>query len=123
MVDATSTDLNAFKARGGKLILQHGQSDQFIPAQMSVDYYNRLLTRYGQSTVDEFVKFYLVPGAAHGFGGQFGGAYDALTVLETGLHAVLPQAPSSSQTLMSQPPVARVPFVNTRRGQSTLAAM
>ena len=82
MVDATSTDLNAFKARGGKLILQHGQSDQFIPAQMSVDYYNRLLTQYGQATVNEFVKFYLVPGAAHGFGGQFGGAYDALTVLD-----------------------------------------
>lgn len=82
MMDATSTDLTAFKARGGKLILQHGQSDQFIPAQMSVDYYNRLLTRYGQATVSEFVKFYLVPGAAHGFGGQFGGAYDALTVLD-----------------------------------------
>lgn len=82
MTDSTSTDLTTFKARGGKLILQHGQSDQFIPAQMSVDYYNRLLTRYGQATVNEFVKFYLVPGAAHGFGGQFGGAYDALTVLD-----------------------------------------
>ncbi|AJG22535.1 tannase/feruloyl esterase family alpha/beta hydrolase [Cupriavidus basilensis] len=82
MMDATSTDLATFKARGGKLILQHGQSDQFIPAQMSVDYYNRLLTRYGQATVNEFVKFYLVPGAAHGSGGQFGGAYDALTVLD-----------------------------------------
>ncbi|MGT2452359.1 tannase/feruloyl esterase family alpha/beta hydrolase [Cupriavidus basilensis] len=82
MMDATSTDLTTFKQRGGKLILQHGQSDQFIPAQMSIDYYNRLVTRYGQATVGEFVKFYLVPGGAHGFGGQFEGAYDALTVLD-----------------------------------------
>ncbi|MHA7685401.1 tannase/feruloyl esterase family alpha/beta hydrolase [Cupriavidus sp. PET2-C1] len=82
MVDATSTDLTTFKQRGGKLILQHGQSDQFIPAQMSIDYYNRLVTRYGQATVGEFVKFYLVPGAAHGSGGQFEGGYDALTVLD-----------------------------------------
>jgi feruloyl esterase len=82
MMDSTSTDLSAFKERGGKLILQHGQSDQFIPAQMSIDYYNRLLARYGQSSLDAFVKFYLVPGGAHGFGGQFEGAYDALAVLD-----------------------------------------
>ncbi|WP_244136930.1 tannase/feruloyl esterase family alpha/beta hydrolase [Burkholderia pyrrocinia] len=82
LTDATSTDLTAFKNRGGKLILQHGQSDQFIPAQMSIDYYNRLLASYGQAELSSFLKFYLVPGGSHGFGGQFEGAYDALTVLD-----------------------------------------
>ena len=82
LMDATSTDMTAFKNRGGKLILQHGQSDQFIPAQMSIDYYNRLLASYGQEALSSFLKFYLVPGGSHGYGGQFEGAYDGLTVLD-----------------------------------------
>ncbi|HTD03414.1 tannase/feruloyl esterase family alpha/beta hydrolase [Undibacterium sp.] len=82
LMDATSTDMTAFKNRGGKLILQHGQSDQFIPAQMSIDYYNRLLASYGQGELSSFLKFYLVPGGSHGYGGQFEGAYDGLTVLD-----------------------------------------
>jgi feruloyl esterase len=34
MMDSTTVNLDNFKNRGGKVILQHGQSDQFIPAQM-----------------------------------------------------------------------------------------
>lgn len=80
--DATTTDLGAFERRGGKIILQHGLADQAIPAQMSIDYYQRLLGRYGQPALDRFLKFYLVPGAAHAIENQFGGAYDALAVLD-----------------------------------------
>jgi len=80
--DATTTDLSAFERRGGKIILQHGLADQAIPAQMSIDYYQRLLARYGQPALDRFLKFYLVPGAAHAIENQFGGAYDALAVLD-----------------------------------------
>jgi feruloyl esterase len=82
MMDSTTVNLDNFKNRGGKVILQHGQSDQFIPAQMSIDYYNRLLANYGQNALSSFLKFYLVPGAAHGTGGQFEAAYDGLTALD-----------------------------------------
>lgn len=82
MMDSTTVNLDSFKNRGGKVILQHGLSDQYIPAQMSIDYYNRLLANYGQNTLSSFLKFYLVPGAAHSFGGQFEGAYDGLTALD-----------------------------------------
>ncbi|MCP1174927.1 tannase/feruloyl esterase family alpha/beta hydrolase [Ralstonia chuxiongensis] len=82
MMDSTTVNLDNFKNRGGKVILQHGLSDQYIPAQMSIDYYNRLLANYGQNALSSFLKFYLVPGAAHGFGGQFEGAYDGLTALD-----------------------------------------
>ena len=82
MMDSTTVNLDNFKNRGGKVILQHGQSDQFIPAQMSIDYYNRLLASYGQNALSSFLKFYLVPGAAHGTGGQFEAAYDGLTALD-----------------------------------------
>lgn len=80
--DATSTDLTAFRQRGGKMILQHGLSDQAIPAQMTTDYYHRLVERFGQEALGQFLKFYLVPGAAHAFDNDFGGAYDALAVLD-----------------------------------------
>lgn len=82
LYDGSSTDLSRFIQRGGKLILQHGQSDQVNPTQLSVDYYNRLVARFGQSVVDGFMKFYLVPGAGHGFGSQFAGSYDGLGVLD-----------------------------------------
>ncbi|MFP3649255.1 tannase/feruloyl esterase family alpha/beta hydrolase, partial [Paraburkholderia sp. SIMBA_054] len=62
LMDSTSTDLTQFQSRGGKIILQHGQSDQFIPAQLSIDYYNRLVSRFGQGPLNQFLKFYLVPG-------------------------------------------------------------
>lgn len=80
--DATTTDLAAFQSRGGKLILQHGTSDNFIPYQMTIDYYKRLEARYGSGALKQFVKFFLVPGAAHGFGGQFEAEYDGLTALD-----------------------------------------
>ncbi|RWA51598.1 tannase [Cupriavidus sp. UYMSc13B] len=82
MMDATSVDLSAFKNRGGKLILQHGLADQYVPAQMSVNYYERLLKKYGKAALSAFLKFYLVPGVAHVTGGQFDGAYDSLSVLD-----------------------------------------
>lgn len=82
LMDSTETDLTKFEKRGGKLILQHGQSDQYIPAQMTIDYYNRLVQRFGHEKLSQFAKFYLVPGAAHGDGGQFKGSYDGLTALD-----------------------------------------
>ena len=82
LMDSTSTDLSQFQARGGKIILQHGQSDQFIPAQLSIDYYDRLVSRFGQGPLGQFLKFYVVPGAAHSAGGQFNGSYDGLTALD-----------------------------------------
>ncbi|TCG02765.1 hypothetical protein BZM27_53415, partial [Paraburkholderia steynii] len=48
LMDSTTTDLTQFQSRGGKLIFQHGQADQYIPAQLTIDYYNRLLSRFGQ---------------------------------------------------------------------------
>lgn len=80
--DATTTDLTEFQKRGGKVILQHGVADQAIPAQMSIDYYNRLVGRFGQESLGQFLKFYLVPGSAHGTNSQFAAEYDALGVLD-----------------------------------------
>jgi hypothetical protein len=59
--------LDAFRDRGGKLIIYHGTSDA---PQGSIDYYRRAVSRMGQKRVDEFLQLYLVPGMRHCGGGE-----------------------------------------------------
>ncbi len=67
-------DLNAFKARGGKLIMYHGWADNLIMPQGTTRYYERM--RQTVSGADSFSRLYMVPGMGHCSGGvgvnQFG---------------------------------------------------
>ncbi|MGE0497105.1 MAG: tannase/feruloyl esterase family alpha/beta hydrolase [Ramlibacter sp.] len=60
-------DLSAFKARGGKLIMYHGWSDNLIMPQGTVNYYNRV--RQTVPDADAFSRLYMVPGMGHCGGG------------------------------------------------------
>jgi hypothetical protein len=64
-LNATETDLKAFKARGGKLIMYHGWNDPAIPALSTVEYYDGVVAKMGRSTTDSFVRLYMVPGMQH----------------------------------------------------------
>ena len=64
-LDAVDPDLRPFKARGGKLILYHGWNDPAIPALNTVNYYQNVIARIGQVSVDAFVRLYMVPGMQH----------------------------------------------------------
>lgn len=64
--DLSDPKLRAFKDRGGKLVLYHGERDRPGP---SIAYYQRLLQKFGQMAVEEFVRFYLVPEMGHCGGG------------------------------------------------------
>jgi hypothetical protein len=81
IVDASSPDIEAFRARGGKMLLMHGTVDSAVPHHNTIDYYDRLVARFGQRNLDGFVRFYLVPGFGHGTG-QFIASWDSLTALE-----------------------------------------
>lgn len=81
LVDASSADISAFEARGGKLLLMHGTVDSAVSPYNTVDYYNRLVAQFGQSRLDAFVRFYMAPGFGHGTG-QFIAAWDSLAALE-----------------------------------------
>jgi feruloyl esterase len=64
--NADVTDLAAFKAHGGKLIMYHGLADEAIPYQGSRDYYDRVVeTMGGLTKVQEFFRFYIIPGQSH----------------------------------------------------------
>ncbi|SAL12213.1 tannase and feruloyl esterase [Caballeronia udeis] len=79
--DATNADLSAFIAKGGKAIITHGLADEIVSTDSSVDYYSALVQKFGQASVDSFVRFYLMPGVGHGTG-PFLPQVDSLGALE-----------------------------------------
>jgi hypothetical protein len=69
-LDATSTDLGAFRNQGGKLILYHGWADAAIPPIYSINYYEGVQQRLGQQKQStdgtaSFLRLYLMPGVKH----------------------------------------------------------
>lgn len=67
-ISANSSAIEPYRAKGGKLIFFHGLIDDFITPYSSIQYYQRLLGRFGQEGLDEFVRFYTIPGMGHGNG-------------------------------------------------------
>ena len=82
---ATSTDLSAFKARGGKIIQYHGWADPFIPTENSINYYESVVARQGGlPQTQDFYRLFPVPAMGH-----CGGAYsvDWISTLEQWVEA------------------------------------
>ena len=57
-----SDNIDAFRDRGGKLVIYHGSADR---PQNSVDFFKQLQSRMGRDTVDGFMQLYIVPGMGH----------------------------------------------------------
>jgi feruloyl esterase len=81
IIDANSVDLSQFMSKGGKLILMVGAIDDSITPYNTLDYYTRLVSKFGQPTLDTFVRFYYIPGFGHG-NGVFNAKYDSLGALD-----------------------------------------
>jgi hypothetical protein len=80
-------DLSRFRDHGGKIIILHGQADQLIMTEGTVDYYKRVLQQMGgRKKVMPFARLFLIPGAGHGNGGVGDGAfYAAIRWVEAGV--------------------------------------
>ena len=78
----TSTDISAFVARGGKLLIAHGLQDVLVSTRASEMYWKLLHERFGRHRVEKFARYYEVPGSGHAFGGAFTPGWDSLTALE-----------------------------------------
>ena len=81
ILDANSVDLTQFMGKGGKLILMVGSIDDSITSHNTLNYYNRLVARFGQVALDSFVRFYYIPGFGHG-NGVFNAKFDSLGALD-----------------------------------------
>jgi len=79
--DAVSTDLSAFTGHGGKLLLTHGTIDDSISPYNTIQYWQKLVAANGQTAVNGFARFYLIPGKGHGEG-LFNAKVDMLSALE-----------------------------------------
>ena len=79
-LNATSTNLDAFRSRGGKLILYHGWADWLVPPGETIRYYNAVLAREQSMKIDssKSLRLFMVPGMAHCSGGPGADQFDAL---------------------------------------------
>jgi feruloyl esterase len=67
LLNATSTDLRAFRNQGGKLLMYCGTADAVTPFQESIRYYEEVVAQQGGLDQTQlFFRLFLVPGMAHG---------------------------------------------------------
>jgi len=60
-------DLTKFRDHGGKIIISHGQADQLIMTQGTIDYYKRVMEKMGgRDETMKFARLFLVPAQGHG---------------------------------------------------------
>ena len=94
LLDATSSDISAFQAAGGKLLLTQGATDAVVSPENTSRYYESLVDRFGRADLDTFVRYYFIPGFNHGSGTPFNAKWDDLTALEQWVEqGIAPQAP------------------------------
>ena len=67
MINATNPNLDAFKAKGHKLVLWHGWSDAGLSPLGTIKYYESVKAR--DPKLDAFVKMFMLPGVLHCGGG------------------------------------------------------
>lgn len=66
LADADNPDLDAFRKRGGKLLLCTGTEDELIPFHMSMAYYEQVIKRCGSlAATREFCRYIILPGRMH----------------------------------------------------------
>ncbi len=80
--EATSTDLTAFKDRGGRILMAHGVHDALVSNRATRDYLDRLQSTMGADSVAGFLRYYEIPGYGHAVSTVFNAAWDSLTALE-----------------------------------------
>jgi feruloyl esterase len=79
-LNAGNPDLDAFRARGGKLLMFHGWSDSALSANATIGYVGSVYERDPQAKDD--LRLFLMPGMLHCFGGDGPTVVDWLGAME-----------------------------------------
>ena len=80
MTPPNATDLSPFKARGGKMIVYHGNSDPVFSVNDTIAWYEGLNRNHAGKAAD-FARLFTVPGLNHCQGGPATEQFDMLTAL------------------------------------------
>ncbi|MBR1208920.1 ABC transporter permease [Bradyrhizobium sp. AUGA SZCCT0051] len=65
LLDSTNPDLSAFFAHGGKLIMRENLADLAQSPLAGINYFQSVVAKLGQTTVDASARLYLSPGSTH----------------------------------------------------------
>ena len=79
-LDADNPDLSAFRARGGKLIMDNSWMDGSMSAYNTIKYYDSVMAH--DSTAQKDVRFFIRPGVAHCVFGPGPDVTDYLTAID-----------------------------------------
>ena len=91
--NADSTDLQAFREAGGKMVVWHGWADAIVTPYKTIDWYDRLSAAAGgKQDAETFVRLFMIPGMDHcgilpGPGGIDQWSIDPLGALEAWVEA------------------------------------
>jgi len=80
LADATDTNLGAFRARGGKLLMSYGWADTILQPLMGVHYYEQAVVANGANGQD-FLRLFMIPGMTHCAGGLGPDTHDPVTAM------------------------------------------
>ena len=67
-LDATSTNYQAFKENGAKMIIYHGWNDAALSALATIDHYEKAMKEDEQ--INDHIRLFLLPGVKHCGGGN-----------------------------------------------------
>ncbi len=82
LVDSTATNLSTFSADGSKLIFFHGDSDPWFSPLDTLEYYQSMAAANGGlEQVENWSRFFFVPGMSHCGGGPSLDHFDMLTAI------------------------------------------
>jgi feruloyl esterase len=80
LLNATTPDLERFRARGGKIVMYFGWADPALNPMMGVNYYERVREAMGPA-VGDFFRLFMMPGVLHCTGGNGPSMFDSITPL------------------------------------------
>jgi feruloyl esterase len=124
ILDATDTDLSAFRRHGGKLVMYFGWADPQLNPRMGVEYYEQVTEKMGASTTD-FFRLFMVPGMFHCGGGVGTGVFDTATPLVNWVEAsTAPERIEASRVVEGKVvrtrPLCNYPLVARYKGSGSI---
>jgi pimeloyl-ACP methyl ester carboxylesterase len=80
IMDTTDVSFQQAFAKKVKVLMYTGMSDDGVSPYNTIQFYDRLVADLGEEKLDDFLRFYTIPGFSHGFG-PFNASIDSLPAL------------------------------------------